>query len=47
MDETLPPFGVTSAKPFPLKIGLLKTFQNCGDLDLPHVSICIYRSYSL
>ena len=24
MDETLPPFGVTSAKPFPPKIGLLK-----------------------
>ena len=24
MDETLPPFGVTSAKPFPPKIGQLK-----------------------
>ena len=27
MDKTLPPFGVTSAKPFPPKIGQLKPFK--------------------
>ena len=26
---------------------IFQTFQNCGNLDLPHVSICVYRSYNL
>ena len=29
----------------PSQNGIFLTFQNCGILDLPHVSICQYNSY--
>ena len=47
MDKTLPPFWVTSAKPLPPKIGQLKPSKIVKIWTLPHVSLCIYRSYCL
>ena len=31
----------------PTQNRIFLTFQNCGNLDLPHVSICVYRTYNL
>ena len=47
MEETLPSFWGEFCKTLPTQNRIFLTFQNCGNLDLPYVSICVYGSYNL
>ena len=42
-----PSFWHEFCKTLPTQNRIFLTFQICGNLDLPHISICVYRSYNL